>query len=362
MTSQRKVTAVPQVEIPTVSSAELRPIVEGLSSLFGEPPVIRALARSGLSRAATQQHPVQVARAMLLRFIEDCAREAGEPLLGAILGSHISFQDFGPAGRYIASANTLTRALTRLSKVVKYHETGSRIDYVPGSNVFRVVYHPPTPRALGNRHQCDGFAAQLVNLVRRYEGPRWKPRKLMLPAAEGSRLSKLEAFFGTKIAPSDKVVEMFGSANLNRQLADTSRTDVAAPSWRELRQLIASRPSESYAGTVQELMKPIMRDGYFRLDQICARIGVEQRTLQRRLAHEGQSFTALQSNVRREWAEQLLAGSTLTQEEIGRRLGFSSSQHFIRAFTCWTGTSPGTYRKVRSQTDRTADLGTGWIY
>ena len=106
-------------------------------------------------------------------------------------------------------------------------------------------------------------------------------------------------------------------------------------------------------------MKPIMRDGCFRIDQICARIGVEQRTLQRRLAQEGQSFSALQSDIRREWAEQLLTGSSLTLLEIGQQLGFSSGQHFNRAFKSWTGTSPGTFRKFQSHSDRKASSSAG---
>ena len=88
-------------------------------------------------------------------------------------------------------------------------------------------------------------------------------------------------------------------------------------------------------------MNPLVRDGCFRLDQICGRIGITPRTLQRRLVAEGQNFNALLSNTRMEWAEELLRQPGLSLEEIGGKMGYSTRKHFIRAFKGWTGSTNG---------------------
>ena len=71
--------------------------------------------------------------------------------------------------------------------------------------------------------------------------------------------------------------------------------------------------------------------------------------VQRRLAAEGPGFGQILEEVRRAYAEHLLAETQLTMRELAKRLGYTSRQHFIRAFQSWSGMNPGTFRqKVRS--------------
>ncbi|MFY0539064.1 helix-turn-helix transcriptional regulator [Nannocystis pusilla] len=78
--------------------------------------------------------------------------------------------------------------------------------------------------------------------------------------------------------------------------------------------------------------------------QTAKRLGMSQRTLQRRLQDAGRSFQDLFDDVRRELALRHLAAGNLTICEIANRVGFTDLRAFYRAFKRWTGTAPGQYR------------------
>jgi AraC-like DNA-binding protein len=89
-------------------------------------------------------------------------------------------------------------------------------------------------------------------------------------------------------------------------------------------------------------------DGLRGLDDVAADLGLSPRTLSRRLAERGLSFSDLVDSERRERAFMLLSGPGVTLEDVTERLGYSTVPNFVRAFRRWTGTTPGAYRKIRA--------------
>lgn len=69
------------------------------------------------------------------------------------------------------------------------------------------------------------------------------------------------------------------------------------------------------------------------------------RTLKRKLAAEGVSFSELLERARRARAERLLGSTALPLEEIAEQLDYSTLPNFARAFRRWTGQTPAAYRK-----------------
>jgi AraC-like DNA-binding protein len=71
---------------------------------------------------------------------------------------------------------------------------------------------------------------------------------------------------------------------------------------------------------------------------------VSARTLKRRLAAEGTSFSRLIDEERRERAIFLLGSPTLSLKVVADRLGYANLANFTRAFYRWTGRAPGEHR------------------
>lgn len=71
-----------------------------------------------------------------------------------------------------------------------------------------------------------------------------------------------------------------------------------------------------------------------------------ERTLKRHLKEEGTSFRAIQTEIRRTTAKELLNDQSLSMTTIANRLGFSDSSSFSQSFKRWFGMAPNTYRKL----------------
>jgi AraC-like DNA-binding protein len=76
------------------------------------------------------------------------------------------------------------------------------------------------------------------------------------------------------------------------------------------------------------------------------------RTLQRRLSAEAACFADLLDDVRHFMAQEYLSADHLSLMEVAFLLGFSEPNSFFRAFRRWTGTTPDSYRRQRTQPER----------
>ncbi len=88
----------------------------------------------------------------------------------------------------------------------------------------------------------------------------------------------------------------------------------------------------------------LLRQGDPTLVAVAKHLQMTPRTLQRRLADEGQSFKSLLDDFRYQLALQLLDAGDLTIQEIAHQLGFSETSAFHRAFRRWTGSTPVQFR------------------
>ena len=82
------------------------------------------------------------------------------------------------------------------------------------------------------------------------------------------------------------------------------------------------------------------------LVEVAEQLGKSPRTLKRRLAEEGVSFSALRDFELRERALALIRASDLSNAQIADRLGYEQVGSFCRAFRKWTATTPSSYRRA----------------
>ena len=96
---------------------------------------------------------------------------------------------------------------------------------------------------------------------------------------------------------------------------------------------------------VRERLTQVMTSGTSTsLEDVANYLGMNIRTLQRRLTEEGTSYQAVQTKLRRELACAWLEQPSLAVYEIAYLLGFSDRASFHRAFKRWTGETPAEYR------------------
>ena len=103
------------------------------------------------------------------------------------------------------------------------------------------------------------------------------------------------------------------------------------------------KPPGQTIASVRREIKGLCSSGIPTLDDVAKALGVSPRTLQRRLADNGLTFTKVLSEVQFVTARHLLTEQQKLAE-VARKLGYSDPGSFTRAFERWTGMSPQKYR------------------
>ncbi|HET8706227.1 MAG TPA: AraC family transcriptional regulator ligand-binding domain-containing protein, partial [Pseudomonadales bacterium] len=80
------------------------------------------------------------------------------------------------------------------------------------------------------------------------------------------------------------------------------------------------------------------------LPELAEHCHLSTRSLKRKLAERGTGYTSLLEEIRMQAALSYFTEENLQIKEVARRLGFSSTTNFSRAFKKWTGKSPRQYR------------------
>ncbi len=90
----------------------------------------------------------------------------------------------------------------------------------------------------------------------------------------------------------------------------------------------------------------VQRDagGFRSVDEVASALSLSSRTLKRKLAAQGTSFSVVLEDERKSRAMRLLAAD-MPLQSIADRLGYSDVANFTRAFRRWTGATPGAYRR-----------------
>lgn len=83
------------------------------------------------------------------------------------------------------------------------------------------------------------------------------------------------------------------------------------------------------------------------LTEVAADLHVSPRSLQRRLAAEGDTFQEVLDRTRERLARHYLTTTGLSDTEIAFLIGYDEQTSFHRAFRSWTGSTPGEARSAR---------------
>ena len=107
--------------------------------------------------------------------------------------------------------------------------------------------------------------------------------------------------------------------------------------------LLELNQDESVAAEVRRSL--INRPGGFPgVDQMAADLSMSTRSLRRKLGAEQTTYSQILSDVRVQLAVEYLRKTSMTNDEIATRLGYSDAANFRHAFTRWTGKHPSDYR------------------
>ncbi|MGY1695594.1 helix-turn-helix domain-containing protein [Geodermatophilus sp. SYSU D00814] len=193
------------------------------------------------------------------------------------------------------------------------------------------------------RQALELAVATLLGIVRELLGRTWEPLSLCFTHPAPASPSAHLAVFGPRLRfGHDFTGPVFHATVLDA--ASTTSDPLLRPYARQLRQAIGAPPAETVTGRVTQLAEMLLPLGRCSTQQVARSLGMTPRTLHRRPAAEGHSFSSIVHGTREAMAERHLATDRYSLTDVSELLGFTAPSAFSRWFRQRRGVSPTEWR------------------
>jgi AraC-like DNA-binding protein len=183
-------------------------------------------------------------------------------------------------------------------------------------------------------------------MLRRFIGPTWNPRSVRLMVGDESCVGDLGAFGDAQVTTGHPHSSLTIPRSLLQRPVPPSNGDPdGAPGDGEF-SLPAPAMPEDFEQSIEQLVMALLGDAYPDIHSTASVAAISVRTLQRRLAEAGLTYSQVVSRSRMRLATRWLAGSDFPVSEIAQSLGYTDAANFARAFRRRTGISPSAYRRA----------------
>jgi AraC-like DNA-binding protein len=299
------------------------------------------LTKAGLTEPQVLDHRARINVEDQIDFLDRVAKAVDDPFLGFHLAHAADLRELGFLYYVAASSETLGEALRRGARYTNVVNEGLSLSYVAGRDVRMEFDYVGVPRHL-DRHQIEFSMTALVRLCRQLTGRTLVPRHVGFTHHRDDDPSELSAFFGGDVqfgARADRLTFDAAVRSLHVLSADPYLNELLIANGEEA---LARRAAQrgSFRSQVENAMVPRLPHGTARAGEIAGALGVSQRTLARRLAAEGATFSDLLEALRGDLARKYLAEDSLTISQVAWLLGYQEVSAFTHAFKRWTGMPP----------------------
>jgi AraC-like DNA-binding protein len=327
----------------TILSALVKSVVDAAAAIGLDADALAA--RAGIDPAALADPDARIPLAQDIRLWELLSEQP----VGLALGEKLGVSSVGVIGYAMQHGATVGDALEwqQRYRAVVHPDVIPRVerrDHGAGPRaVFTHVVPPPFARL---RQPVDAYAAAIVSTMRGLTGrDDVRAAFVTFPLSRPADPERYEQFFGCPVAWSGTAIEVAFDADLLDLPLPRADARLFGYLARRADELLERLPAQArWTERVREEIGAMLAQGEPRLEALARRMATSERTLHRRLAEEGSSFSMLLDEARRERAQLLLGDRTLSCSEIAFLLGYAEPAVFFRAFKRWTGTSPQAYR------------------
>jgi AraC-like DNA-binding protein len=303
-------------------------------------PVERYLREARIPVALLERPDAALPLEQAYRFGEIACRSEGIAHLGVWVGLETSLGDLGSYGRALEDSLTVYEYLAKGIRLIGTLSTGAHFWLTEHGPVLRFHYRAPGLSSIGE-HQASVHSLMVVTQrLRKVAGPSWSPGELSLARAVPGGLPPVEALAETRVR-SGTGENWF---SLPRWLLGAPFNPPSAVC--RLPRLDPPPLPEDVVESVRLAAESLLRDGYPDVNLVAEAFGASGRTLRRRLATQGWTYSELIGDLRLRLAAKWLASSDKPVSEISIELGYADASNFTRAFRRRSGVPPDAYRRA----------------
>jgi len=280
-----------------------------------------------------------------------CAQAARCPHFGLLVGQRGSTSVLGPVGFLMQSAPSLRAALQIGTRRFRLHNPSGSIAYAESGSFCTFSYTILGPGHEGDEHALDIAIAGMFIVMRTLCGNHWQPFEVRLAHSRPRDVGPFRKFFQSPVVfDSDETALIFRGQWLDQPLATADPfLHLLLTQYVRDMELV---PDEDLAGQLRRALPSLVAQGHATATDAARRLGLGARTLHRRLAEEGASFSQLHDESRYSIARQLLSNTRMPAGQVAARLGYANASAFTRAFIRWSGMAPTKWRASRRRVAR----------
>ncbi|SEA84746.1 AraC family transcriptional regulator [Paraburkholderia sartisoli] len=308
---------------------------------------VRMLFDAGLSPGVLREPDLMIPAERVGQLLQASAAMSGNESFGLCMAESRLLSNLGAVGLLIRDQATLRDSLDMLMRYqallngalsLAVEECGELV--IIREAIISGNAHQPT------RQRVELALGVMVRLIRQLFKADWQPRRVCFEHPAPRDTSTHQRFFG-------RCVE-FGY-DFNCIICAKADLDARNPSAdpamaRYAQRLLDASVTSQQATMLEDVRRTILLllpSGRCGIEQVSGHLGVVCRTVQRRLAEEGQSFSSIMNDIRKELATRHVMESDRPLTEVATLLGFSAPSAFSRWYHAEFGCSARESRATR---------------
>jgi len=292
------------------------------------------LAELGVSPVQLADDSTRLPRELSTSAWRRAPEISGDESFGLHLAEQLPFGTFGVLELVARSSRTLREGLDRLVHYYRILDGRDALAIESDASSASLIFNIANP----NRHVAECLMATMSRALRElWTG--FSPREVWFQHTAPADPRDHERIIGVPVRfgrPSTRLV--FDVRDLDRVMPSPDRQALATIESDE----------QPLADKVRDAISQLLGGSDCSSAAAAKRLGLSERTLRRRLAEAGTTFSELVDETRSTLAKRHLADPRLSVYEVALALGFSDQRSFARAFKRWTGSSPLEFRAAHA--------------
>lgn len=311
--------------MPTIRAASLT----GLGTLARRLKVdeVTLMRGVGLNPKQLTDSETRISLKAACQLLDALAKETGRDDIGLQMADQRRVSNLGVLGLLMVLQPDLRSALHMLAARRREACSGLAMSLEEREGIAVFAYDLHIPGAEPGRQAVEQTAGVLVHLIRLFLGKDWTPRRVCFRHPPPGDMRSHRRMLGWSVEfEHDFNALVLTSQELDTPapLQDTQLADLAQ------KHLPSTVPTERISDACRATLSTLLPQGQTSIDEVALRLGLQRRTMQRRLDAEGVSFSHVLQALREDLLGEYRAHRQHSLATVASLLGFSSASAFSR--------------------------------
>jgi AraC-like DNA-binding protein len=307
------------------------------------------LGRAGLHPSSLRDPENWLPASRILSLLEDSAAQSGRDDFSVVLGEFRTFASLGPVSlllRHEATIRDIIDAAIEYRRLInEIVHTTLRDDGEHATLEWNLI------PGLRGTQGVNLLATIAYRVLVDGAGCNWQPDCIHFRHSVPEHIATFKRVFRCPLEFDSSFDGMSCSSASLEAPNEFADPELTVHARRLLNLMPGVRHDDTMTERVRSAIPFLMSDGQAHAEGVARYLGIPLRTLQRRLISEGQPFSTLLNDARRELAARYLSNSNQPITTVAHLTGYSALSSFTRWFTTEFGMSPARWRRMMRERD-----------